>query len=154
MGRISSFNKNLFLPCHTGCLDAIWIGSRRWGSVDVSWAESLNSSNIEGRTSRKEWLLTAEYRQLPRWWHSLDLGQLRYSGGSYLKVLQQLFDLTKSEWRGAALEAAASPVRTWPPSLCPLRPRWCWGAVHLAGFRMSREPLTWGGLGQGSQEGV
>lgn len=32
-------------------------------------------------------------------------------------MLQQLFDLNKSAWVGAAPEAAA-PVRAWPPSLC------------------------------------
>ena len=95
---ISKFNEDLFFfPCHTGCLDAIWIGFRRWGSIDVSWPESFNSRDVEGRTrSRRDWLLTAEHRQLVWWWYLLDLGQSRYSGRSYLKVLQQLFDLNTS----------------------------------------------------------
>ena len=33
-------------------------------------------------------------------------------------MLQQLFDLNKSAWVGAA-PGAAAPVRAWPPSLCP-----------------------------------
>lgn len=30
-------------------LDAVWIGFRRWRSIDVSWPESFNSRDVEER---------------------------------------------------------------------------------------------------------
>lgn len=45
----------------TGCLHAIWIGFRKWGSTDISWPESLNSRDVEGRMKR----LAVDCRALP-----------------------------------------------------------------------------------------
>ena len=42
---ISRINEDLFFPCHTGCLVAIWIRFRRWGKIDVSWP-SLNNRDV------------------------------------------------------------------------------------------------------------
>ena len=45
--------KTCFFPCHTRCLDAIWIRFRRWGSIDVSWPESLNRRDVESNKMMK-----------------------------------------------------------------------------------------------------
>ena len=81
-----------FPPCHTGCLHAIWIGFRGWGNIDVSWPESLNSRDVEGRPrSPGDRLLTAGAPSLALVVAFAGLGQLRYAGRSYLKVLQGWF---------------------------------------------------------------
>ena len=69
-------------------------------------------------------------------------------GRSYLKVLQQLIDLSKSVWVGTALEAAAS-VQAWTTLLCPcpLCQHWCMVCLTVCG--VSRELLAWDGCRQG-----